>query len=81
MANGARRRREVERQREARKRRSHEAQSLQAQAVARKDLQRRKRHRIEAGVLFALGAIIAVTHGFEHAGSLRFVSQNVADLF
>jgi di/tricarboxylate transporter len=77
---GARRRHELERQREARRRSARETQAAQARATARRDLQRRTRHRVEGAVLVSLAIVIAVAHLFEHSGSLVLMSQGLEDL-
>ena len=81
MANRTgRRRRELERHRGKRRQRARETQAAQVRAAAVKARQRQKRHRIEAAALFALAAIIAITHFFEHAGTLQIASQGLEDL-
>ena len=76
----AKRRRELERQREKRRQLARETQAAQARAAAVKDRRQRTRHQIQAAALFALAAVIAVTHFFEHAGTIQIASQGLEDL-
>lgn len=75
-----RRQRELERQRATRGRRAHETQRAQAEAAARTNLQRRRQHKIQGALLITLGAVIAVLHVFEHAGTVALMSQGLEDL-
>ncbi len=79
-AKSRRRQRELGRQRDTRQRRAHATQQAQAHAAAKKAHQREGRHRIEAICLFVLAGIIAITHGFEHAGTIQLFNQGLEDL-
>lgn len=57
-----------------------ETQKQQAEAAARRAFQEtRKRHAIAYG-LFAVAAVIAVSHFFEHAGLIQPLPPALADL-
>lgn len=80
----ARTRRERRRQRKAASIRGHQAyQAAQAQAEAearRRRYRTRRRRRVAAWALFALAAVVAITHILEHAGAFQVMSPGLEDL-
>ena len=82
--NQNRTRRERRRQRKTAALRAHHVyQTQQAQGEAearRRRYHRRQQRRIAAWALFALAAVIAVTHILEHAGAFQVMSPGLKDL-
>ena len=75
-----RQRQRVERRRTAESGRALETQQAQREAAARQSYQQQqRRHRI-AYVFFAVAAVMAVSHVFEHAGAYRLLSPGLDDL-
>lgn len=75
-----------DRQRKGRKRTAEalnerEARQLQANAALRRHLRSHGRNQRIAYAMFALSAIIGISHFFEHFGTFTIVSAGVSDLF
>lgn len=81
IQNEARTRRERRRRRKAASVRAHQTQQAQTEAEARRRRYRgRQQRRIVAWALFALAAVIALTHVLEHAGIFQVMSPGLEDL-
>lgn len=75
-----RERQQVERKRSAQGAVARETQHQQAIAAARENWsRRRRRHRI-AYVMYAVAAVMAVAHVFEHGGAFNLMSPGLEDI-
>lgn len=71
---------EVERRRAGRQVDARETQRQQEMAAARVEwVQRERRHRM-AYALWALAVVLAVSHIFEHTGTINLMSSSLEDL-
>lgn len=50
-------------------------------AAARRDVRDRRRRHTIAFALYALAAVIAIGHFFEHAGTLNLMALSLEDIF
>ena len=75
-----RERQQVDRRRAAREPIARETQRQQAQAALQADLQRQHRRHLIAYAMFALAAVIAVGHFFEHWGAVELMAPALQDL-
>ena len=75
-----RQRQRVERRRSGESAQARETQQAQREAAARVSYrQQQRRHRI-AYVLFAVAAVMAISHVLEHAGAYRLLAPGLDDL-
>lgn len=59
---------------------AQETQRQQAEAAARREFEQRRRRHVKAYVLFAMAALLAVSHFFQHAGLIEPLPPAMADL-
>lgn len=70
----------LERRRAARDKDARETQRQQMVAELRRDFGRRRRRHIAAAIIWVVAALIAVSHFFEHAGTVQIMSPLLEDL-
>lgn len=75
-----RERQQLERKRATREASARDTQHLQAIAAARREVQHRGRRHAIAYCMFAVAALIAVAHVFEHADTFSIISLALEDL-
>jgi hypothetical protein len=73
-------RQQLQRKRAARDAVARETQMQQAMAAATQDWSRRRRRHAIAYTLYAVAAVMAIAHFFEHADTFNVMSPALADL-
>ena len=76
-----RERKSLARRQQARQAEARETQRQQAAAEARRAFAHRRHRHVAAFSIWALAVVMAVTHVFEHAGTLRIMSPGLEDFF
>ena len=75
-----RERQRVQRKRSARELTARATQHQQAMAAAKEDGKRRRRRHAAAYIMFAVAMVLALSHAFEHFGTIRLMSAGLEDL-